>query len=428
MATLETTVAERHLRLRHKVVILWGLCLPFLAQVPALDMTLPGTILRYVVVAAAVILLVVNLSRILPALGLFEATVIGYFLLAAAISSAAGIWDGFSPDLATFTKFFMLNFFIYLVARSLDTERSVECFLRAYYVLALIAAIQGIATLAAEHWGVRQLGIVPIDDGGSESAPYALTWYGLLGGDVGNFRANFFFSESTHFAHFLFPAIGYALAKEKHIGLLILITGFASSFSVTAFVALVGLLILWSLRFARARTIVSLIVGVAVATAALAIYITQNETAFFLLIDRTQSVEDKLHTYQVAYQWLFEHPLGSGLIDTVNYFGLTVNTSGGLFNYAIWFGWLAWPAVLSIIGILLVTGVSARRDRLYSGMALSLFFLCMATISHGPLFKYYMIFFLGLCATYWSIRRGSKHVVTYAHQWKRADSLGSQTS
>ena len=403
---LNTINRAPNIPLRHKIVILWGLCLLFITQVPVLEVSLPGIFLRYLILAGAVMLLIVNLPRILPSLGLFEVSVIGYFILAITISSAAGIWSGFPPDLVTFIKFLILNVFIYFIARSLDSKRSIEIFLHIYYLLALISAFQGIMALVADYWGIRQLGVIPITDGGLDSAPYSLTWYGLLGGDVGNFRTNFFFSESSYFAHFLFPAIGYALAKEKRVGLFVLIAGLLSSFSAAALIALVGFLSLWSLRFLKLRSMLCFFIGIVVITAPLAMYFTQNESVYLLLTDRTYSINDKMYTYQVAFQWLLEHPLGSGLIDTDDYFGLAVNTSGGLFNYIIWFGWLAWPFVFMVTGSLLVTGLIARHDHLYSGMALSMFFLCVASISHGPLIKYYMVFFLGLCASYWSIRCG----------------------
>lgn len=230
-----------------------------------------------------------------------------------------------------------------------------------------------------------------------------LSWYGLLGGDVWNNRTNFYFSESTHFAQFLFPGIAYALANRRMLGTAILLAGFATTFSAFAGMVLAAYLLVWYVFYSKNSERFVVFAFVVVLVGLGYEYVSATEFLFERLFHRDHSIDDKMNTYVVALQELSNHPLGVGPFTASQFYGEDVNTSGGIFSWVVWFGWLAFPALFALLYSLASCARSMGRDRLLVSMSLCLLFMTVATISHGPLPKYYMVFFYGLLFRYKSL-------------------------
>lgn len=383
-----------------KLINFWAVfLLPFVSLSPVFDFTLLGSATRGVTVVLLVYLFCNRFNAALRALSPKEKAFFIYMGLVGVVSTVAGLASGRYADPAMMAKFFILQLMIYFVAISINTAEQIRKILHLYYLLCLFAAIQAILAGGAEFLGIRQLGEIPIDDGRAEFV-YNLSWFGLLGGDIDNGRTNFYFSESTHFAHFLFPGIAYALGTRKHLGLFALLLGFATSFSGIATGALLLMLLLWVLRGRDTKTLILSVTFFTVVAVALNIYIDMNEEFSMRLFRREDSATDKLLTYLTAWIELQKYPLGVGVFNSPEHFGALINTSGGLFNWLVWFGWLSVPAVTAMLWAVLKCGFSTRKDPLLTALGIGMFCLSLGTLSHGPLPKYFMIFFYGLMFRY----------------------------
>lgn len=380
--------------------------LPFLSLSPVTDFTLLGNSVRIITITILVIVFVARLNRSLGALSNSEILFFAYMAAIGGVSTVFGILANRYAEPSMMAKFFLLQLLIYFVAISIRTLSSIKKILYLYYLLCLFASVQAILALAAEFLGVRELGAIGIDDGRAEYH-YQLSWFGLLGGDVGNGRTNFYFSEATHFAHFLVPGIAFALGMRKYWGLGLLLGGFASTFSGAASAILLVYLLVWVFRASDIRALIAIIVFFAVGYALLDVYVNLDEGFNQRLFNRESSVEDKALTYLAAFQALMEHPFGLGVFNTPDFYGISVNTSGGLFNWIVWFGWLSVPAVGVLLTALLYVGLRSRDDPILASLGFGMFFLSLGTFTHGPLPKYYMVFFYGLLFRYWALRNAT---------------------
>jgi hypothetical protein len=383
--------------------LVWAvLCLPFLSDVPALDYTLIGNLLRALGVAGVVFFACWNAKTALKNIPGSMVWFVFYMLLIGVVSTVSGVFYDRYVDLSQVLKFYVLNVCLLLVAMSYGCRGEIEKIFKWYYLLCLFAACQAVAALLADHMGIRQFAEIAIDRGDSDYH-YMLSWYGLLGGDVWNNRTNFYFSESTHFAQFLFPGIAYSLAYRKTIGAAILLAGFATTFSAFAGMALGAYLLVWYVFYSKNSERFLLFTFAVILVGLGYVYVSSTEFLFERLFERDHSILDKLNTYAVALQELSNHPLGVGPFTASQFYGEGVNTSGGIFSWVVWFGWLAFPALFALLYSLVSCARSKGRDRLLVSMSLCLFFMTVATISHGPLPKYYMVFFYGLLFRYKSL-------------------------
>ncbi len=392
-----------------KFVAYWGaLLLPFLSLSPVTDFTQVGNALRGFTLVLLVIFFAARVQKSLNLLTDAEKLFFLYVLAVGIVSTIAGAVAGRHVELEMTVKFFLLQPMIFLVARSFTSTPSICNVFYLYYLLCLLASLQGIAATGAEFLGLRQLGEIPIDDGRADYK-YNLSWFGLLGGDVGNGRTNFYFSEATHFAHFLFPGIAYAVGTKRYIGFVLLMGGFATTFSGAASLALIGFLVTWLIRGSDIRGVVVTVLVFLVGWCMIDVYVNLDDGFYERMFDRAHSVEDKTLTYLIALKELFEHPFGVGVFNTPAFYGGLVNTSGGLFNWIVWFGWLSFPAILTLLWSLIKCSFNRSGDPLLTMMSLGMFFLAIGTFSHGPLPKYFMIFFIGLLFQYRALRLTTRH-------------------
>lgn len=379
-----------------KYIIFWAVFfLPFMSQVPILEETSLGVVIRFLAIALLVILAFTRTTFIAANSRSVDFYIFFYMLLVGLVSALSGLAYGFSSEPIMAIKFYVLQGLIYFLALSLRTLNSIEKFLSLYYKVCLIAAIQSILAITMEYLGLRHIADYSLLIS-QEGVQYNLNWYGLLGGDVGNGRTNFYFSESTHYAHFLFPGIIYALIKARYAALGVLIAGFASTFAAAASLALFSFLTMWILRHFDIRTSVITIAFLLLSFWLTSVYANMDQDFFVRLTNRDLSIADKLFTLQYAYEAIQERPFGVGVFDTADYFGYRLNTSSGLFRWIIWFGVLGIPVLLFILSALVVINLKSGKHLRLAGLSLGVAFMIGATISHGPMPKYFMIFFLGI--------------------------------
>lgn len=383
-----------------KVLLIWGvMLLPFLFRVPILDYTFAGSVIRGIIVALTVMLAFLRINMALKNMTTGMKLYIGYMFAIGTLSMIIGLYYGRYADPSQFAKFYILQILIFVVGLSYNDRTEIETVFRWFYYIGLFAAIQAIAALVSDYFGIRQFGEIEIDRVGGDYR-YMLSWYGLLGGDVWNGRTNFYFSESTHFAHFLFPGIAYAMGTRRLIGMSILLAGFVTTFAGFAGFILTFYLFVWFFLYARNKDRITVAVILTVLFGFAYLYSTSDESLLIRLFSREQSLDDKQYTYTFALTELFERPYGVGPFDTSEFYGDEVNTSGGLFGWIVWFGWLGFPAIFILLWSLLRCSFGQRKEFLLISMSLGLFFLSLATFSHGPLPKYYMVFLFGLLFRY----------------------------
>lgn len=381
-------------------MVVWAaLLLPFVSQAPLFEQTTLGSIIRYLTIGLVVVFATLRAKSIRRNLTGFEGVLIAYLYIIGMISFFAGVGEGFSGDPIALAKFFVLQPLIYLLALSLNRIEDVDRFFCLYYRLCLFASVQGILALLFEYMGIRAFLDFPLfvnDDG----VAYNLSWFGLLGTDVGNGRTNFFFSEATHFAHFLFPGVAYALAKKKYVSTAVLLGGFASTFTGAASMAMAGFLIFWTLRHLELKMALwFLCIGVP-GVWMLGNYANMDQDFFVRLMVRDTSIGDKLLTLDYAITELLNKPIGVGVFNTADHYGQALNTSSGLFRWIIWFGFLGLPFWLITFSSLMIMNFKAQSVHEVATYSLMTVFMIGATISHGPLPKYYMIFILGVIFRY----------------------------
>lgn len=379
-----------------RLLNIWAVfLLPFISLSPIFDFTLPGSAARGVTILLLAYFFFSRLNTSLRNLSAIERLFFLYMGGIGMVSTIAGLLAGRYADPAMMAKFFILQLMIYFVAISINSVEQIRTILRLYYLFCLAAAIQSILAGGAEILGIRQFGEIPINDGRAEYY-YNLSWFGLLGGDIDNGRTNFYFSESTHFAHFLMPGIAYSLGTGRRWGLITLLLGFAASFSGIATGALLLMLLMWVLRGRDITTLIFSVAFFVIAGVLLNSYLGMDDEISLRLFQRESSAVDKILTYYTAAMELEKNPLGVGVFNSSEYFGESINTSGGVFNWLVWFGWLGVPAILAMLWSILRCGFSHKDQPLLTAMGIGLFCLSLGTFSHGPLPKYFMIFFFGL--------------------------------
>lgn len=392
-------------QLVERIVVYWAvLMLPFITKVPLMEFTLVGKAFRLVVLLLLFCFLLIRINKSLGSYRFIEGIFIFYMISIIAASTVSGVVGDRYAEFAMMAKFVVINLSIYTIAISLNSVKSILQAFRLYYGVCCFAACQAVFAMVADAFGVRALMEIPLSDGRAEYT-YYLSWFGVLGGDLHNNRANFYFAESSHFAHFLFPGIAYAFAERKKWGLLLLLAGFASTFAGAASFALIMFVILFYVRTKDLKGFLFLTLVLLLGGVAFYFYAVSDAHLFARLFHRTQSIEDKTRTYAVAFQWLMNYPLGSGIFETSKYFGSDINTSGGLFNWVLWFGWLAIPAVFFLLAPFVYLSFRLSATRFEIAFSLGLFFMTVATISHGPLPKYYMVFLYGIFFRYCHIVR-----------------------
>ncbi len=383
-----------------KITAYWAVVfLPLISLSPVMDFTYPGIFFRYL---GLLILTFLFISVVLEgkcSTSLEEDLFAWYMILIGAISIISGLYAGNMFNLDSIIKFYVLNFLIYIVAKSFISIKEIKHFFNLYYWICLIASTQAVLAMIAEYVGIRDLWQIPISDG-RQDYRYYLSWGGFLGGDVGNGRTNFYFSEATHFAHFLFPSIAYALGLKRWLGLIVLLAGFASTFSGAASFALLAFIIIWSFSYATLKDKFLLFALSGIGCLVLYLYVNLDPDFYRVMFDRKTSILDKLTTYHFLYFSILIEPFGRSIFETSSYFAGVINTSPGLFNLGIWFGIWALPPISVVLWALYKSSFLEVSDALFKTMCLGLFFLTVATFSHGPTPKYFMVFFYGCLMRY----------------------------
>lgn len=374
-----------------------GLVVVFMSQVPLLETTGPGQLLRACLLLIVLGYVALHLHTATARLTQVEWLGIGMLFLLPIFGTLIGFFTQFTPSAGEILKFAALPTVCFLLARLIATEKGCHRALRYYYWLCLFAAVQAIVAIGFDVLGIRQLHAIPLRV--EADARYFLPWYGLIGADVGNYRTNFYFSEASFFAHMLLPGIAYAVAMQRGIGMLLLIAGFATTSAAAASAALAIMLFLFMLRL-RISLGAIIITGMLILAAAIIAFRMVSDIQILIqLFDRTTSVSDKLDTFTRIKMLLGQFPFGIGPVNMHATFGQQVNTSSGLFQMFIGYGVQALPLVFLLVGGLLRIGLLRPAGGLSAAMAISLLASMAAGITHGPLLKYYAVFLLGITLT-----------------------------
>lgn len=380
---------------------------PFLSQVPITSFTSYGQIYRMLGIILIFILCLLNKKNIVKNITIHEIQLFYYLICIECIGAIIGLYYYIDPDIFMVCRFLFLNVFIYLLGRSYTSAANIERGLNIFYKISVVAALTGIAALTAEYYDIRRLYAFILET--NADAPYCLTWYGLLGGDVGddgNGRSNFFFSEATHFAHYLFPGIAYALSTKRYFGLVILLVGFITTFSALGSLALAGMIFLILLK-SKEKTVylITLMLSLLVIVPLLDKYINKSNDLRGSLFSRSGSFEDKLNSAKQALKILHEKPLGIGIVQSDKLFQSSVNTAPGFFNWILWFGWLGIIFVVFIISLLVIKMTQCRTNIILFSLTACIFFLFIGTLSHGPSPKYYLSLLFGMMIRLQQLKR-----------------------
>jgi hypothetical protein len=242
--------------------------------------------------------------------------------------------------------------------------------------------------------GLRQMYAIPLFV--EADRRYYLSWFGLLGGDVVNFRTNFYFSESTYFAQMLIPAIAYAMIMRRWFGFTLLLLGLATTSSGSGALALAGVLFLVTLRHRIPLWAMLVLTVVGTAAAFVLLNVLQGSDALLTLLDRGQSISDKVQSFQFIVAQVSQHPFGVGPVNAHQQFGNLVNTSNGLLNLFVLYGVLAAPLLVALVSALLYLGWFAPRGPVSAALAIGILGAAASGVTHGPLLKYYTVTLLAL--------------------------------
>ena len=404
-------------------IAVWaGIAAIFATQMPMLDETSLGNVLRVGIVLWLASVAIARAQIIRDQLLGTELFVVSVAVGLVLLASITGIFEGFTPQPAEIFKFLGLNLLCFLVGKSLTTYEDCTRYLRFYYLLAVAAAVQGVIALGLDFAGLRQLFAIPVFT--EADRRYFLPWFGLLGGDVGNYRTYFYFSESTYFAQMLLPAIAYAIVCRRRLGFVTLVAGFATTSAGGAAIALAGMLALLVMRLKIAWWIPAAFVACLAVGVFLALDLLKDSVPLLLLFARDSSVQGKLDTFSILWQQLEAHPFGIGPVNLSSYFGTLVNTGNGLFQIFVPYGVAALLLLICLVGVLVRLAVTRPRGPLSAALAISLLGVMASGVTHGPLLKYYAAFMLAVTITLGRLE-GLRH---HARPTPRENSAGELAS
>lgn len=372
---------------------LYGVVIISLAQMPMFDVTGVGAIVRFTEIGVGLLIVALNFEAITRRYTPGELAFLLAYCGVLGVSTLAATLEGVNPEPAELAKDLFLNVVIYSAAKLLVTEEGFERYMRWYFLICLLASIQAVPTVTADFLGLRQMHEIPISSG--DNGGYTLSWWGLLGQGDRNFRSNFYFSESSHFAHMLLPGIAYALTRRKALSLLVLLIGFLTTSAGFAGGVLAIMLVASLLRF-RPSAPVAVTLAIFLIIVAAAFIILFSSSAFFILqlLDRSTSIANKVDTMAYLLVQLRDYPLGLGPINLPAHFGDVVNTSSGIFEVAGHYGFPGLGLIFGVCAFLAYLIFSRREDWRVSASALGVLAVLIATTSHGPFFKYYALFML----------------------------------
>lgn len=388
---------------RDAYAALCGIVIVFLQKTYALEVTTIGLLIRYTLLLAIFAFFAANFQFAVAQLSSFERLSILIVMLMPIVGACVSIASSYSPSPGEILKFGFLTTLCFTLGKMLSTQDACCRALRYFYILCMIAALQAIIALSFDFLGIRQQFMIPIKV--QADSRYYLGWFGLLGGDTVNFRTNFYFSESTFFAHMLMPGIAYAFVKNKNLSLVILMLGFATTSAGGAAIALVGMLGLLVLRF---KVAVWAVVSAACALVFSLFAVLQNIkdlTILRKLLNRGKSIEGKFDTLAQAWNQVNQHPLGIGPVNLSATFIDTINTSSGVFQLFVAYGVMALPIFCIVGWQLLRIGLFTPRGPLSAGIAISLLAIVAGGVTHGPFFKYYCCFLFGVTLTLYRLEQ-----------------------
>jgi hypothetical protein len=368
----------------------WAIVAPiFLSQMPMLDETGMGKFLRLALLLALLALVMSRFSIAATSMSGAEKGVMLLLPLMVVTGSISALVLGYTPDIAEILKFVALNLLCYALGKCVVTYREAIHLVDIFYVVCVFAAVQAIVAIGLDVLGLRQMYVIPLID--EADRRYFLPWFGLLGGDVANFRTNFYFSESTYFAQMLLPAIAYAMVTRRWWGFAILLLGLATSSSASGAVALSGVLLLITARHRVPTWAMLLLVFTIVTAAYVLLDVLQGSTALLTLLDRGQSISDKVQSFQFIVSQISQHPFGAGPVNANQQFGNLVNTGNGLLQLFVLYGVLAVPLLAALVGSLLYLGCIAPRGPVSAALAIGVLGTAASGATHGPLLKYYAV-------------------------------------
>jgi hypothetical protein len=369
----------------------FGAATPFLNNMPIIDATAAGLVVSFALIGVGMVLVVWGFPTIGARLAPGERLFLAGFLAAVTLASLAGLASGVNPEPATLIKLIVLSTLLYFAAKLLQDSDGVDRYLRWFYYLCVFAAVQAIVAAVVGVLGLRQIGLIDLSGGGDR---YVLSWWGLLGGDNGSFRTNFYFSEPSYFAQMLIPAIFFAYATKRWLGVAILLVGLMTTVAFSSSIAfLFGFTVLILRRGLGLASLTIAAIGAAVILGALN-FLADNRLIYVQLFVRGKSVADKFEVTQLTLSHLADYPLGIGAVDLHNRYGAYVNTANGMFDLAAQLGF---PGLVCIFSIGLYLAYLVFRpggNREVAAIAIGLGSLILAGATHGPFLKYFAIFML----------------------------------
>lgn len=368
----------------------------FLTRIPYLEHTLSGKVVRLAMVGIVSGYAIGVCSRGRAYWPKELEWLVKYILVCSIVSSVSAVQDSRIPELYQSIKFLILPMILATIGLSIRNRTQMTSLYRCLMVLGVVSILQGIIFLLLQLTGSSSIGLIPITREGTVDI-YLYLW-GLAGGGYDNFRATFYFSESTFYAQFLFTCYILAIAKGNKRLSVILFVGMLITFSAGALfwailfsLACLLLLLRPSMKIKTSSLVAASAIFFAVLGSILGILsaILSSDQLVLRIFSRAHSIDDKLSTFKFLGDLIENHPFGYGIFDPSKVF-TGINTSNGLFEWLMWFGVLGIPIILYLFIVPLIKAIRAANT--FSAILwLGVFFLLAMCITHGPLPSYYMV-------------------------------------
>ncbi len=395
------------------LAVIWGVGCIFLANVPVVDLTLPGFVAKSLFSLFGVVLLAANWRRILANLDGGEVLGIAFFAALCIIASFVSIARGEPFSMYRLVKVLVLNVDIFLVAKLLDSRVAIERYVRAFALVCLLASTQAIVAVVAEFAGVRRAFMLgTVNESGVLTGSFDYAWFGLLGRVNSDIRTMFYFDEPAYFGQMLAVGLVMMVAMRRLAGIAVIGLGLLTSWAVAAWGGTALALVVIMVRFRQLREM--LVIGALIAIGVLLLLPMVERLGtgvVFSLMDKFAagaSGTDKANAFFHLMDYLRNSPFGAGLVDLEAEFNAYFNSSPSPVQLALYFGILSLPCLAMLCLPVVWQGLIRPAGRYGGVLWIGLGGAMVATLTAGPLLKYWMVFLFSALLTLRRVELGER--------------------
>lgn len=386
------------------IAAVWGAGSVILANMPLFDLTYAGFAAKTLFSAFGFVIVAANWRRITNNLDGAEVLGIGLFTALAIFASFVAISRGEPFSLYRLIKVLFINVDIFLFAKLLDSRAAIRRYVDAFALICLVASIQSILAVGAEFAGVRREFIVATASNASLVTDYySYAWYGLLGRVATDMRTMFYFDEPAFYGQLLAVGLVVMVAARRPIGIVVVGLGLLSSWAVASWGGAAVALVVIAVRYRQLREM--LVIGALLLLAALVLLPAVDRlgvgvvSSLFDKFAPGASGSDKANAFLYLFQYLGTNPFGAGLVDLEASFNQYFNSSPSPVQIALYFGVFSLPLFAILCLPVLWQGVINPASRYGGILWIGLGGAMIATLTAGPLLKYWMVFLFSALLT-----------------------------